>query len=419
MCTNAKENSSTPHNRRRNSSRFDAPIHDLLTEAERQGRCYIPVDSNERRRLDRRVRTGELVRPISSSYARKEFWDALSPSQRHVMLARTMQQVHPDWTFCGFTAAAILGFQIPYLTLGHLHRVVLSSLRHESNSNVIVHRTSSAKDIIDCNGLLITPPEQTARECMRQLEFPQALAVADSAARTCGWSSLHLLEDIITNPDRTSAKGTVVATCAAMLADSRSENGGESIARANMITEGFLLPNLQMVIRPSSARDLTQVRTDPTSHWTSSSALDQNLKDYSRSNVARGDCSYRADYAWPVPNRGLIIGELDGRQKYQSPIAGPGKSQTDVLLAERRREAELTLSCDSIVRFSFEEARNPFVLASLLDDYGIPRVREPLNLTGGSNHCKREVLDYLDKCSDMSEPARRRLNALSQLGLAM
>lgn len=377
---------------RKRSSRYDASISLKLSQAEAQGCCYSPQDGNERRRLDRRVRSGELVRPAPSSFVRKELWDSMNPCQRHVMLARTMARANPNWVFCGFSAAAIMGFQVPYSSLDHLHRMVYEAFEHRNSAIAQVHRSIGTTSVVH-DGILVTPPEQTARECMIQLDFARALAVADSATRVCGWNDLHLLEDILQNPNSTSRQGSTTATCAALLADSRSESGGESIARANMIMQGIVLPELQLSINPNAAHPVCD-----------------------RGQSYNG--GYRIDFGWQIPGRGLVAGELDGRQKYEAQTTGPNQDEKDVLLAERRREAQLTLVCDAIVRFSFVEARNPWTLTSILGDYNVPHACEPLKLTGPSEHCQQEILQYLQESTFMSKSARVRLDALDWLGIA-
>ena len=118
-----------------------------------------------------------------------------------------------------------------------------------------------------------------------------------------------------------------------------AESGGESIARANMVKLGYAYPTLQLTLPdPADAR-----RT------------------------------FRVDFSWHDAAGRLIVGELDGDDKYLIATAGPvGK-----LLDERKREALLTVYRPSIARFSLATARSARKLSALLDLHGVPRGEAP------------------------------------------
>lgn len=125
-------------------------------------------------------------------------------------------------------------------------------------------------------------------------------------------------------------------------ADARSESGGESIARAAMIRQGFALPELQV-------------------------ALPQPL------NPRR---TYRVDFLWTRLDGSKVIGEFDGMQKYEDKALRGGRSSLRVLADEQHREAQLTLYGMPIVRFSYKDVANTGRFVELLNRYGIPRSDE-------------------------------------------
>lgn len=84
---------------------------------------------------------------------------------------------------------------------------------------------------------------RTVIDCMRQLGFPEALAVADSYLRATGKSSDQL--QAMVSPPRKGARGIRNAQVVARYADGRAESWGESVARAAMIELGFVIPELQ------------------------------------------------------------------------------------------------------------------------------------------------------------------------------
>lgn len=84
-------------------------------------------------------------------------------------------------------------------------------------------------------------------------------------------------------------------------------------------------------------------------------------------------CEFRVDYVWETGVARPIFGELDGAAKYADRGSAGEKVSGRVLLAERRRESRLTLCNASIMRFSFEEAKNRPFFKALLERYGVPR----------------------------------------------
>lgn len=123
-------------------------------------------------------------------------------------------------------------------------------------------------------------------------------------------------------------------------ADGNSENGGESFARGVMIEEGFLPPRLQVEI------------PDP---------------------VEPGRM-YRVDYLWETDG-GVIVGELDGRDKLADPALRKGKSMADVLRDERTRESRLTATGAKVMRFSFKDVLDRKRFVRMLEAFGVPRCR--------------------------------------------
>lgn len=150
------------------------------------------------------------------------------------------------------------------------------------------------------------------------------------------------------------------------LADGKSENGGESLARAAMIELGFVRPQLQ--------------REFP--------------------NFNNSKWPYRVDFAWETGEK-LIVAEFDGADKYlvnsgrglehtasslgdYGSLGGDGSADYDEsillhydrssVLRERDRERHL-LNCgvDKIVRFDFSHVVDPPALEKRLLDAGVPK----------------------------------------------
>ena len=126
-------------------------------------------------------------------------------------------------------------------------------------------------------------------------------------------------------------------------ADALAESGGESVARAVMIETGFAPDRLQYEL------------TDPFDSTT----------------------SMRTDFAWERQARELTLGELDGFVKYTDQTILAGQTATEVLVAERQREAHLSLYGHPLIRFTMNEVRSAGVLAKKLQTAGVRQTALP------------------------------------------
>lgn len=109
------------------------------------------------------------------------------------------------------------------------------------------------------------------------------------------------------------------------LADARSESPGESLSRVTIWRLGLPAPELQF-------------------------------------EVVIGGTTYRADFAWPELR---VLGEFDGKVKY-GELVRPGETATDVVMREKRREADLRALGWWVVRWTYQEALHPAALERLL-----------------------------------------------------
>ena len=89
----------------------DQLIDQLLTQAEQEGRCLIPPSTAIRKALLRRIGSA-IVSPMPGLFARKTRWEELNRAQRHVEIVRAFAIQHPEWTFCSYSAACLLGLEV-------------------------------------------------------------------------------------------------------------------------------------------------------------------------------------------------------------------------------------------------------------------------------------------------------------------
>ena len=311
---------------------------ELFAEAERRRRCVIPGHPSFSRYCTRHVKLGDLVSPQRGMFARKPSWEKLSAIERHLHIARTLAASHPSWTFSHFTAAAAFGLSVPYAKLASVHRLVDPSSR--SSSRLETCHVGESGETMRVRGLRITAFERTVFDCLCNLGFEDGVALADSALRLSGMTSMQLCE-LLDAFATGRSRGIVVARRSACFADGRSESGGESIARAAMHELGFMIPELQEEV------------PDP---------LDPSRR-------------YRVDFAWHLPDGRTVLGEFDGREKYADPAMTGGRAAVDVLADERLRESRISRYGYPIMRFGYRDMKDRRFFRRLLDTFGIPRAR--------------------------------------------
>lgn len=322
------------------SKKGDREVDVFLREAERRWACLESYPGHLHRLLERRVQNGELVSPLPRLYARADLWSSLSPTMRTIFIAHGLQELHPDWVFCGTTAAVLHGLSVSWGVQREIEVVGTSGGRRTQTSG-IVRRYVRGETPVTSFGAQVTPLLRTVFDCMRRLGFREGLAIADSALHlglTTGDALCAYVQDM-----RGGYDGAGQALRTARFSDPRPENGMESIARATMFELGFARPDLQVPF------------DDPM-------------------NPGR---TYYVDYCWTLPDGTIIIGEIDGGEKYANPLMSGG-SPAVAMRRERRRESRITIDRPRIVRFSPEEAADIAYFNRLLETFGVPRDHKPL-----------------------------------------
>lgn len=312
----------------------------LMDEAESQHRCAIIKRGDEYyRRAHDLAGRGVLVNPMKSLYARPEYWTNLDKGEKQLHILRALSVLHPRWVFCAQSAALLLGLAVSYADMGIVHIAVSPGHGTSSIGQIRRHTIKGLEDeIATVDGIRITSLERTLFDCMRSVPFPQALAIADSGLRRYRIGRQRILGYILARP--ANCHGRRAALDAVLHADASSESGGESIARAVMIEEGFLLPSLQI--------------------W-----MDDPIEEQGR---------FRVDYSWSLPDGTTVIGEMDGREKYTNPEMTQGRGSIEVLADERLRESHLSART-RIIRFGWKDVSNRKRFVKLLEAYGIPRLK--------------------------------------------
>ena len=313
----------------------------LLTQAEQEGRCLIPPSTAVRKALLRR--TGStVVSPMPGLFARKARWEELNRAQRHCEIIRALAIAHPDWTFCSYSAACLLGLEVSWRHLNVVH--VCSSAKPSARPGTRIQRHQiEPVGAIDQGGISITPSIQTVTDCLLQTGFTDGMPIADSAISKLGLTRERLMEEVEKRAGARNGRAVRTALTTLQYADARAESGGESVARAVMIKTGFAPDQLQYEL------------TDP---------FDSTK-------------SMRTDFAWEHQAKELTLGELDGLIKYTDQTILAGQTTAEALVAERQREAHLSLYGHPLLRFTMSEVRSSGALAKKLQTAGVRQTALP------------------------------------------
>lgn len=350
-------------------------IDQAFWRAQSAGTLVAPETPAMRKCLYRLVKTGELVRPLPGCYARASYWSELSVIQKHVACARALAHKHPEWVFCNATAAAIMGLRPSNNQLRYIHVATPPNVHHRCSKHVIFHRKKHLHHET-YDGLRVTTPERTVFDCARTFPLPDGLAVADAAQHRFRWRQSYMLNFIKRHFAQGRYHGVARAITVAILMDSSSESGGESIARANFMRLGYVLPKLQVkLVSPAN-------KTKP----------------------------YRIDYLWSTPTGELIAGELDGKAKYVDPEMLRGQGTLDALMAERERESNITSLGIKVMRFNFRIATDLNRLEDLMRAFGIPRCNIQPHDSNRSKVAEREFINYRAECERLSMQTTQTLN---------
>ena len=319
----------------------DQLIDQLLTQAEQEGRCLIPPSTAIRKALLRRIGSA-IVSPMPGLFARKTRWEELNRAQRHVEIVRALAIRHPEWTFCSYSAACLLGLEVSWRHLNVVHVCSETKPSARPGARIQRHRTEPA-GAIDQGGISITPPIQTVTDCLLQTGFADGMPIADSAISKLGLTREQLMETVEKRAGARNGRAVRTALTTLQYADALAESGGESVARAVMIETGFAPDRLQYEL------------TDP---------FDSTE-------------SMRTDFAWERQARELTLGELDGFVKYTDQAMLAGRTTAETLVAERQREAHLSLYGHPLIRFTMNEVRSAGVLAKKLQTAGVRQTALP------------------------------------------
>lgn len=291
-----------------------------------------------KKRLRRATREGYVVEVAPTLFARTSYWSSLRLPSRMQHMILGLQQLHPNWTFAGPSAGVAWGLAV---SNSYLDKVWVATTRRAHGKELTFRRdviVSHDKGEMNA-GVRLTSFARTVGDCLRIMDFRSGLALLDSALRVSCLTSDELMGTIEQVCQRMSGIRRMRAMM--LLGDARAESGGESIARATMLELGLAAPDLQRVFHSPLAPN-----TD-----------------------------YRVDFAWEMPGEAYLVGEMDGIEKYENPAMTGGRSVSQVIGDEHRRQTHIE-ACSNVlrmVRFGFADVMCDQAFLSLLRGCGVER----------------------------------------------
>ena len=279
-----------------------------------------------------RIADGSLIRVIRGVYLPAAIAASAGPRAAHRRLAYAHELRRPGaHIFSHSTAAAI--WRLPRLgawpTSAH---VTIGASSGGRSTGALVRHPRDGVDPDSADGLTVTSLGQTVVDIASADGFTAGLLAADAAI-----GSLSLpLSTIVGLLPPFGARGRARAGAVVEFADGRSGSPGESLSRARMIERQLPSPELQFRI---DDREGTMF----------------------------------VDFCWPELG---VVGEFDGVSKYVREEFAGRRTPAEVVVDEKWREDRIRLLGWRVVRWGWQEARDPRLLLARLADAGVtPRPR--------------------------------------------
>lgn len=298
----------------------------------------ITLDPWDERRARELMQEELLIRLYNHVYADPVYWNHLDVEARIFQLASAIVAVEPDAIFCGSTAALLYGIGSAYSLLNAVQMLLPRSTRRDTYE-FVEYRRWRPGEVWRLGPFTLTDPYRTVVDIARTSAFRYALGYVDGLAREY-------------DVDREELRAYAQANCRGLhgisrafgvfeYMDGRSDNGGESEARAAMILAGVAAPELQVEIaRPGSAG------------------------------------YYLADYGWQMPDGSWMLAELHGLGKFEDETQkdlehAAAKTYRAALL----RDANLRAMGHNVIHFKLSDTYDVEEFGAMMRGYGIPTTK--------------------------------------------
>jgi hypothetical protein len=290
--------------------------------------------------LTKRVKAGALVRIRHGVYTDGTAWRALKPWEQYRLRIQAAAETFENPTiFARRSAASVWGAP----TIGLHHPVEALALKNDGGrSRAGVRRHYAAPEglrAVRREGLLVTDRIRTVLDLAAFIPFAEAMAPLDHVLRPDRAQRLPALTkaelEAGIGPFYGAAAGRRIRA-AIEFADPASGSAGESYSRALIHLAGFEAPVLQ--------------------HKFSDAA---GLVGYT-------------DFYW---KQSRIVGEFDGEEKYVKGEYLKGRTASQAVVLEKKRENRIRALGNNVVRWDWADLMEAGKLERVLAAAGVPRRR--------------------------------------------
>ncbi|HEY8588333.1 MAG TPA: hypothetical protein VIL55_02155 [Naasia sp.] len=288
-------------------------------------------------RPERRVgEGGDLLRLRRGVYADAGDWRNSSLDEQYSLRIAAAAMRLEGWpVFSHESAVRLLGLPSLRPWPETVHIITERSSGGRSQHGVVRHCLGlEAVDVVRPDGLSCTSPARTVLDIAVSRTFAEAVVLADNVvARYPG--APEDLEELLGFVG-TRLRGYRKVRRVLAFADPRSESPGESWSRVVIRELGFAPPDLQAVVR------------------------------------ADGRVLGRVDFEWTDAG---VIGEFDGRAKYERAEFTAGRTPAEVVIEEKDREDRIRAVRNGFARWTWADLRDRRRLEAVLTAAGVPRSR--------------------------------------------
>lgn len=299
--------------------------------------------SNGSRQLSKRAATGELVRIRQGLYLPAEVWAALKPWEKHRIMVQAVHDLAVGApVFARESAAEVMGLPVVGVPREVQTIVPPGTLGGQSRNGVRrIMAVEGDPEPWTMFGLKVTRPVETARDLAVHLPLQRSLPAMDKLLQRKALPGSPINTNLVFGEEHVResvARLTSMAKQSRVLrvldvADGGSQSAGESRSRAIMILHGFPRPVLQKPFYD-----------------------DWGLVGY-------------PDFDW---EEFKLLGEFDGYEKYSAQRYLKGKTPSEVVVEEKKREDRLRALGYNVVRWIWDDLKDPRVLVAKLHKAGLP-----------------------------------------------
>ncbi|MCO4264387.1 hypothetical protein NG697_15910 [Pseudarthrobacter sp. MDT3-26] len=290
--------------------------------------------------LAKGVKAGSLVRIRHGVYTDGPAWKRLKPwEQYRLRISAAAETFERPTVFARHSAASV--WSIPTIGLHHpVHALTMKNDGGRSRAGVVRHFADPAGlTVVRREGLLVTGRLRTVLDLAAFTPFTEAAAPLDHVLKPDRALGLRALtkDGLVTGigANYSAAAGRRILAALAF-ADPMSGSAGESYSRALIQVAGFESPVLQQAIHDKDG-----------------------LVGY-------------ADFYWKLAR---VVGEFDGEEKYVKPEFLKGRTASQAVVEEKKRENRIRATGFNVVRWDWADLKDPGKLERMLAAAGVPRRR--------------------------------------------